>query len=615
MGRPYAVGDSYRLLTEGTLGAAVLSRGGVRFRVWAPFADRIDVVVDGRRLEMEPEDHDYHAAVDADAGPGMRYGFLLNGSEPLLPDPASRSQPDGVHGLSEVVAPADPPPDWPGMDLRDSVISEVHVGTASKDGTFDGLVEYVDHLRASGFTGVELMPVAEFPGERNWGYDGVFPYAVHHAYGGPEGLRRFVGRCHDRGLAVILDVVYNHVGPEGNVLREFGPYFTDRYRTPWGDAVNFDGPGSDEVRRYFGGSALMWLEEFGVDALRIDAVHGIVDTTARPFLMELAEAKEDLARRLRRPRYLVAETNLNDVRMVTPLEEGGIGMDAQWNDEFHHALHTLVTGERDGYYVDFGSMQDLADTFQRGFASRGRYSAFRRHRAGSDSSHVPPERFVVFAQNHDQIGNRARGDRLASSIDLETRKVVAGLTMLHPGVPLLFQGEEYGDEAPFPYFVSHSDPELVESVRRGRREEFSSFEWSGEPPDPQAEATFESARIDLTRAAEDGHAVLLAWHRELVRLRREAPAMRPGVRAQAEADEGRRVLTVRRRGADGEALLVANLGPEPVTAGPEGDGWTRVLHSADRRWGGPGLDVAGRGSEVEASSVLPPRSMALWLNR
>ncbi len=615
MGRPYAVGDSFRLLTEGTLGAAVLPGGGVRFRVWAPRADRVEAVVDRRRLEMEPENRGYHAAVDSDAGPGTRYGFRLDGGERLLPDPASRSQPDGVHGPSEIVEPHDPTPDWPGMHLRDYVISEVHVGTASEDGTFHGLVEDIDHLQASGFTAVELMPVAEFPGERNWGYDGVFPYAVHHSYGGAEGLRRFVERCHDRGLAVILDVVYNHLGPEGNVLGEFGPYFTDRYRTPWGEAVNFDGPGSDEVRRYFGGSALMWLEEFGIDALRIDAVHGIVDTTARPFLMELAEAKEALTRRLRRPRYLVAETNLDDVRMVTPLAEGGIGMDAQWNDEFHHALHVLATGERDGYYADFGSMQDLADAFQRGFAYRGRYSAFRGHRAGSDSTHLPPERFVVFAQNHDQIGNRARGDRLASGVDLETLKVVAGLTLLHPGIPLLFQGEEYGDEAPFPYFVSHSDPRLVESVRRGRREEFSSFEWEGEPPDPQAEATFQSARIDLARALEGDHAVLLAWHRELVRLRREVPALRAGVRAEAEVDEDRRVLTVRRRSAGGEALLVANLGTEPVAAGPDGDGWASVLHSADRRWGGPGLGPSGRETDGGAPSVLPATSMALWLNR
>jgi maltooligosyltrehalose trehalohydrolase len=597
------VGDSYRNLTEGTLGAAVLPEGGVQFRVWAPFAERVEVVADGRRVPMTPEDRGYHAVVDPNARPGSRYGFRLGDQERVLPDPASRHQPDGVHGLSEVVAPANPPPEWPGLDIRDHVISEIHVGTASEDGTFDGLVKYVDHLAATGVTAVELMPIAEFPGTRNWGYDGVFPYAVHHAYGGPAGLRRFVENCHARGLAVILDVVYNHLGPEGNYLREFGPYFTDRHRTPWGDAVNFDGPGSDEVRRYFGGNAMMWLEEFGVDALRIDAVHGIVDTTARPFLMELAEAKQELTERLGRPRYLIAETNLNDVRMVTPLAEGGIGMDAQWNDDFHHAVHVLVTGERDGYYADFGTMRDLADTYERGFAYRGRYSPFRGHRAGSDSSHVPLERFVVFVQNHDQVGNRVRGDRLAPRLDLETRKVVAGLALLHPSIPLLFQGEEYGDEAPFPYFVSHTDPDLVEDVRRGRREGFASFGWAGEPPDPQDEATFESARIDLSHAGRGEHAALLAWHRELIRLRREVPALHGGIRAQAEVDEDRRLIVVRRR-SDGEAVVAANLGREPATVRLEGGGWQPALHSADRRWGGP-----GRSSDA----VLPPASLSLWL--
>jgi maltooligosyltrehalose trehalohydrolase len=599
------VADSYRHLTEGVLGAVPEPGGGVRFRVWAPFAERASVLVDGRLVPLEAEDRGYHSAVDSEAGAGSRYGFLLGDDPQPLPDPASRSQPDGVHGLSEVVTPADPPPDWPGLDIRDLVISEVHVGTASEDGTLDGLVEYVDHLRWVGVTAVELMPVAEFPGDRNWGYDGVFPYAVHHAYGGAQGLRRFVERCHDRGIAVILDVVDNHLGPEGNVLPRFGPYFTDRYRTPWGHAVNFDGAGSDEVRRYFGGNALMWLEEFGVDALRIDAVHGIFDTTARPFLLELAEATAELGDRTGRRRFLVAETNRNDVRMITPLEQGGIGMDAQWNDEFHHALHSLVTGERDGYYVDFGSMRDLVDTIQRGYAYRGGFSRFRGHRTGSDSTRVAPERFVVFAQNHDQIGNRARGDRMASMLDLETRKVVAGLTLLHPGIPLLFQGEEYGEEAPFPYFVSHSDQELIESVRRGRREEFASFDWDGDPPDPQAVATFTSARIDPTHSVTGEHAVLLAWHRELIRLRAEIPALRAGVRPEAGVDEARRTIAIRRRTDGEESLVVANLGHEPAVAGTDGDGWSLALHSSDRQWGGPGTP--------DDPETLPPSSLALWL--
>ncbi|HEX9374655.1 MAG TPA: malto-oligosyltrehalose trehalohydrolase [Actinomycetota bacterium] len=575
--------DSYRLLTEGTLGASVQADGGVLFRVWAPFAERVEVEVDGRRVPMGPEDRGYHAVTVAEAAAGSRYGFRLNGGEPL-PDPASRYQPDGVHGLSQVCPSPEPPPDWDGPDLRDYVISELHVGTASADGTFDGLLDYVEELAALGVNAVELMPVAQFPGSRNWGYDGVFPHAVQDSYGGPDGLRRFVDGCHGRGVAVVLDIVHNHIGPEGNVLGEFGPYFTERYRTPWGDAMNFDGPRSDEVRRFFGGNALMWFEEFGIDALRLDAIHGIVDTTARPFLLELAEAVRDLRERTGRKHFLVAETNRNDVRTVTPLHTGGLGMDAQWNDEFHHAVHALLTGERNGYYVGFGSVQDLADSVQRGYVYRGRYNPHRRHRLGSDSSHIPPERFVVCAQNHDQIGNRMRGDRLCTLVGFEPLKVAAALTLLHPGVPLLFQGEEYGETAPFPYFIGHTDPDLVEAIRRGRREEFASFEWSGEPPDPQDEATFDSARLGRDPSPEGR--ILRDWHRELIRIRRDHPALGPGVPAEAEADEARMLLTVWREGS-AESLVVANLGAEPVPdALPMG--WDRLLCSADERWGGPG---------------------------
>ena len=596
---------SHELLTEGLLGAAPSPGGGVRFRVWAPFAGRVEVEADGRRTAMRPEDRGYHSVVVEGAEVGSRYGFVLDGREPVLPDPASRSQPDGVHGLSAVVGPTDPPPLWRGPGLADSVVSELHVGTASDDGTFDGLVGYVEELAAVGVNAVELMPVAQFPGRRNWGYDGVFPYAVQDSYGGPEGLRRFVAACHERGVAVVLDVVLNHIGPEGNVLPRFGPYFTDRYRTPWGEAVNYDGPGSDEVRRFFGGSALSWLEDFGVDALRLDAVHGIVDTTARPFLLELAEAVGDVRERTGRRTLLVAETNLNDVRLITDLSSGGIGMDGQWNDDFHHALHALLTGERTGYYADFGTMRDLADTIQGGYAYRGRHSPFYDRRQGSESTAVAPQRFVVFAQNHDQVGNRMAGDRLSMLVSFEALKVAAGLTLLHPGVPLLFQGEEYGEAAPFPYFVDHSDPELVEAVRRGRREEFASFGWAGEPPDPQDEETFRSARLDRGLARSGRHAVLLAWHRELLRTRRETPALRGGVPAETETDEARRLLSVWREEGGCEALLVANLGPDPAAdALPTEAGWRLELHSADARWDGPGVPSGG---------ALPPESLALLI--
>jgi maltooligosyltrehalose trehalohydrolase len=602
------VQSSYGLLTEGFLGAEPLPGGGVRFRVWAPFVERVQVEVDGIRHELEPEEHGYHAGAVEEAGVGSRYGFVLDPDAGALPDPASRAQPEGVHELSEVVAPPDPPPPWSAPDLRDLVIAELHVGTASPDGTFDGLLGYVEHLADVGVNAVELMPVTQFPGTRNWGYDGVFPYAVHDSYGGPAGLRRFVEACHELGVAVFLDVVYNHVGPEGNVLGRFGPYFTHQYRTPWGDAINFDGPDSDEVRRYFGGNALMWLEEFGIDGLRLDAIHGILDTTARPFLLELAEAVGDLRERLGSPRYVIAESDLGDVRFVRsgPRDGGaGFGFDGLWNDDFHHAVHVLVTGERAGYYADFGRIEQIADAIAHGFVHRGQHSAFRRRRHGSDSTGLPPERFVVFAQNHDQIGNRIVGDRLHTAIGFELQKVVLGVTLLAPNIPLLFQGEEYGETAPFPYFVSHTDPDLVEAVRRGRATDFASFEWAGDPPDPQAESTFESARIRPESASEPPHAHVLAFTRELIRLRREVPSLRGGVPAEAEADPESCVLTVWREEGHSQSLLLANFGEsDQAPPGPDGEGWTLALHSADDRWGGPG--AAGR---------LPSQSLALWVRR
>jgi len=605
--------DSYTNLTEGLLGAEALPEGGVRFRVWAPFAESVQIEVDGVRRALEPEERGYHAGAFEEAGVGSRYGFVLGpgpvdadtGPAEALPDPASRSQPDGVHGLSEVVAPGAPTSAWDAPELRDWVIAEVHVGTASKDGTFDGLAGYVDHLATVGVNAVELMPVAQFPGTRNWGYDGVFPYAAQHSYGGPAGLRRFVDGCHARGVAVILDVVHNHLGPEGNVLREFGPYFTDRYLTPWGDAINFDGPRSDEVRRYFGGSAIAWLDAFGIDALRVDAIHGILDTTARPYLMELNDAVAALRERTGRAIHVIAESDLNDVRTITPVRGGGVGFDGQWNDDFHHALHALATPDRNGVYADFGRVADLAHAYRRGFVVNGRHSEFRGHRHGSDSTGFPPEQFVVFAQNHDQVGNRMLGDRLAEHLTVELQKVVLGLTLLAPNIPLLFQGEEYGETARFPYFISHEDPDLVEAVRRGRREDFAAYEWAGEAPDPQAQQTFDSARIHPDLAGEPPHAHLLAWTTELIRLRAAIPALRGGVPAEVEADEERCVLSAWREQGDTESLLLANLGNSDQAA-PEsdGEGWELTLHSADERWGGPG-----------ATGRLPGASLAVWVRR
>jgi maltooligosyltrehalose trehalohydrolase len=534
--------------------------GGVEFSVWAPEHERVEVEIvsesDRRREAMVRDESGYHVAFIEGIGPGTRYRYALD-DDHVLADPASRSQPDGVHGDSEVIEPAFAwtDPSWPGVLLADYVVYELHVGTFTAPGTFDAAIDRLDALRDLGITAVELMPVAEFPGARNWGYDGAFPYAAQSSYGGPDGLRRLVDAAHARGLAVILDVVYNHVGPEGNVLPAYGPYFTDRYRTPWGSALNFDGAGSDEVRRYFVDNALQWIDDFHIDALRLDAVHAIADPTAYPFVEQLTDTVHAFGASSSRHVYVIAESATNDSRLVSPKDRNGIGCDGQWNDDFHHALHTVLTGERDGYYVDFGTISDLALTYREAFAYAHRFSKFRDMHHGRSAVGLPGERFVVFDQNHDQIGNRARGDRITNRIGLDGARVAAAAVLTAPFVPLLFMGEEYGETAPFPYFVSHGDPKLVEAVRRGRAQEFGLR--PEEALDPQAEATFESAKLDWSKREHDPHAALLSWYRTLLRLRAERPALShlDPKRLHTDVFEEQRALVVL-RAADDDAVAV-----------------------------------------------------------
>ena len=608
--------SAYELLTTPRIGATALAEGGVEFRVWAPNAERASVVLDeaGSATAMEREDRGYHAITIAEARPGTRYRIALDGGAPL-PDPASRLQPEGVHGPSQVVAPLGALEPFEPPALRDLVLYEAHVGTASPSGTFDGLVASLDDLTDLGITALELMPVSQFPGVRNWGYDGVFPYAVHDSYGGPKSLRALVDECHRRGLAVVLDIVFNHAGPEGNVLSRFGPYFTDRYRTPWGDAVNFDDQGSDEVRRFFGGSALMWLEEFGVDALRVDAIHGIFDFTARTFLQELAEATRELEARTGRRRLLIPESPLNDPRVVTPLAEGGMGHDAHWNDDFHHAVLTVLTGDRSGYYGAFGELEQVATAMRDGYVYAGQHSPTFGRRHGAPSSHLPPERFVVFAENHDQVGNRMRGERLSVLTDPERHKLAAGLVMLSPYVPLLFQGQEYGETAPFPYFISHGDEDLVAKVREGRRRELASFGWEEEPPDPQDENTFESARLNRSLAQQSPHEELRELHKQLLRLRREHPALATRTRGDMAVimDDDAPVMLMRRRGGDRQAFAAFNLSAEPQRLRVESlpGRWSLLVDSADQVHAGPGKaapdELAG-----DTRLTLAPWSFALY---
>jgi maltooligosyltrehalose trehalohydrolase len=612
------------VVDERGLGALYLGEERCSFRVWAPRAQRVEVRIvapDQRILPLRTGDGGYHQAVAEGVGPGALYFYRLDGKKER-PDPVSRFQPQGVHGPSQVVDLRFPwdDPSWFGLPLRDYIIYELHVGTFTAEGTFAAVIPRLEQLKELGITVVELMPVAQFPGSRNWGYDGTYPFAVHNSYGGPDGLKRLVNACHQRGLAVVVDVVFNHLGPEGNYLADFAPYFTDRYRTPWGPAVNFDGPHSDEVRRFFVENALSWVTEFHVDALRIDAVHAILDFSAKPFLQELAEAIHGRAERLNRRIYLIPESDLNDTRLIRAPEVGGFGLDSQWNDDFHHALHSLLTGERTGYYEDFGEIRHLVKACREGFVYSGEYSPYRRRRHGNSSRSLPAHRFVVFAQNHDQVGNRLRGDRLTHLVSLEALKLAAGVVLLSPFIPLLFMGEEYGETAPFEYFVSHSDPGLIEAVRRGRREEFAAFRWEGVPSDPQDEATFLRAKVNHELRWQGDHRVLFEFYRELMRLRKELPALnRPSLELlEVDGLERKRVLVLLRRSDSEEAGAIFHFGRDEAALDvplPRGR-WHKLLDSAAPRWNGPGsagpetLDCEG-----EASLTLAPWSWLLYLKR
>lgn len=585
--------------SECDLGATPLGEDTSGFLVWAPLINRVEVHIlspEERIVPLGRVSKGYHYGVVKGVSPGTRYVYRLDGNIER-PDPVSKFQPEGVHGPSQVIDPhfvwEEPP--WPGMTLSNYVLYELHVGTYTVQGTFEAVIPHMDELKDLGITSVEIMPVAQFPGERNWGYDGVYPFAVQNSYGGPEGLKRLINACHQRGLAVTLDVVYNHLGPEGNYLQDFGPYFTDRYRTPWGSAINFDGPESDEVRRFFIQNALYWVREFRVDALRLDAVHGIFDFSALHFLQELARAVHAQAERLNRRIYVIAESDLNDARLVRSQKLGGYGLDAQWNDDFHHALHTLLTRERTGYYEDFGRIQDLAKAFAEGFVYSGAYSPARRRRHGNTSKTISARKFVVFSQNHDQVGNRPKGDRLSALVSFEGLKLEAAVVLLSPFMPLLFMGEEYGETAPFPYFVSHSDANLREAVRRGRRQEFAYLQGPDGPPDPQEEATRQSAVLDHNLRHQGKHRILYEWYKELIKLRSEIRAF-AGLskdRMEVVCLERESILMVRRWGREEQVAAIFHFGDADVSVNvplPRGR-WLKRLASGEQRWKGPGRDL------------------------
>ncbi len=576
------------------LGACHIDERICEFTVWAPNVEVVDAHIvspTDRLLKLSKESNGYHSGRFEDVAPGSLYFYRLDGTIER-PDPASRYQPDGVHGPSQVVNPDFPWTDtgWTGISLADYVIYELHVGTFTPEGSFDSIIPCLERLVDLGVTAIQLMPVAQFPGSRNWGYDGVHPYAVQNSYGGPPSLKRLVNECHSLGLAVILDVVYNHLGPEGNYLANYGPYFTDRYKTPWGPAVNYDGPYSDEVRYFFISNALEWIDDFHIDALRIDAVHQIFDFGAFHFLQELSETIYERAVELGRRVYVIAESDLNDSRIIRNPQMGGYGLSAQWNDDFHHALHSILTGEKHGYYQDFGKIEFLARAFRDGYVYSGQRSEYRNRRHGNPSCSIASQCFVVFSQNHDQIGNRPHGDRLTATLPLEALKLAAGLVILSPFIPLLFMGEEYGETAPFPYFVSHCDSGLVEAIRKSRKEELLIFHDSGAPVDPQDEATFLSAKLSPNPLEQSDAANLFRFYKHLISLRKRILSISArnieDISVQFSEEFQYLVVNLRLDGREYYLLFYLGCQPSVLVIPFEKGTWSILFDSNEIRWPG-----------------------------
>jgi len=589
------------------MGAEPLADGSTRFRVWAPRARAISIRIvspDPRVVAMDRDANDAFEVVVENVRAGADYRYIIDGAKER-PDPCSRYQPSGVHGPSRVVANdfAWSDQGWSGLELGDLILYELHTGTFTNEGTFEGVVPKLDHLRDLGITAIELMPVGQYPGDRNWGYDGVFPYAPQASYGGPDGLRRLVDESHRRGIGVMIDVVYNHLGPEGNYLADFGPYFSERYKTPWGEAINFDGPDSDPVRAYFRNNALYWLTDFHVDGLRFDAIQTIFDMGARHFLEETSAAFHERARELGRRAIVVAESDLNDVRVIHPAEHNGFGFDAQWCDDFHHAVSAAVTGTRHGYFAEYSQLADVAKAIREGFVYDGRYAPHRRRRHGKSSARESGHKLFVFVQNHDQIANAWQGRRLSKVASPGRQRLAAALLFAHPGVPMLFMGQEYGETAPFDFFTSHSDADLVAAVRRGRAEEFRGVGLA-HAPDPQDDRTFLASKIDWSLLEHEAHRQTLQLYRDLIALRKDHTALSSGRKdlTVVRSSEEPRWMTVERgdeRG--GYVLFLMNFEDDaeaiPVSAHP--GTYRLALSTDDDRYGGePGSERPPSALEV-----------------
>ncbi len=581
------------------------------FSVWAPQKSSVQLLISypfQKEINLENDEAGYWKTTVQNIQPSLRYSYKID-NDIVRPDPASVSQPDGVHKDSEVIERQYNWTDnnWKGLPLHELIIYEIHTGTFTKEQSFEGIIKKLDYLKDLGINAIEIMPVAQFPGSQNWGYDGVYPFAAQNSYGGATGLKKLVNAAHQKGIAVILDVVYNHVGPEGGYLSDFGPYYTSKHKTPWGDALNFDDAYSDGVRSYFLQNALMWLDEYRIDGLRMDAVHAIVDYGAKHFMKVLKEHVKELEEKSGRKKILIAELDLNNPRYINPESKDGYGLDGQWTDEFHHALHAVLTGETNGYYEDFGTLQYIEKAFRDTYVYNGCYSPHRKKVFGAKADDNHYKQFVVFSQNHDHIGNRMLGDRLTTLLSFEQLKLAAAIVLLSPYVPLLFMGEEYSEKAPFLYFTSHTDADLVKSITEGRKKEFSHFKFDGEFPDPQAKDTFQKSMLSWN-LDDENNAVLLRFYKHLIQLRKLRKALQGKERSTMNvfpvADGN--VLTIERKFEDDSVLIVFNFNKEQINYQlPVASSFTKIFDSSTKEWNGEDEITPAQIHAVESFPISP----------
>lgn len=601
------------------VGSQYLGNGVCEFILWSPLKEKVAVHLvspEEKLLPMTKQQRGYWHLKAEKIDPGTLYYYQLEEASDK-PDPASNFQPQGVHEASEVIDHSFNwrDSDWTGIPLEEMIIYELHVGTFTESGTFNAIIPRLSDLAELGVNAIEIMPISQFPGDRNWGYDGVYPYAVQNSYGRPEDLKQLVDAAHQQGIAVILDVVYNHFGPEGNYIAHHAPYFTETYQTPWGSAINFDDAYSDGVRNYFIENALYWLEKYHIDGLRLDAIQAIYDLGAKHILQEMAQRVEK-SQKLGRKFYLIAESDFNDVRVIRPQELGGYGLDAQWSDDFHHSLRTVLTGESDGYYQDFGTCEQLAKAYKNTFVYDWQYSQFRKRYHGNDTSDRPASQFVVCIQNHDQIANRMLGERISDLVDFEAVKLAAGALLLSPYIPLLFMGQEYGETSPFLYFVSHSDPELIKAVREGRKSEFTDFDLEGEDIDPQSVEAFNLSKLHWEQKSEGKHQVLWQLYRQLITMRRTIPALKKLDKQNltANARESERLITLHRWQNNSQIFAILNFNQHDVNLKinfPSGK-WQKILDSAEAKWMGAGSNLPKIINSEELELSIEHHSFAVY---